>query len=157
MFTYDEYFCRACHKRFTDQNELDAPSSHRPETYTVGLPKIWVSAILSGLGVGMGQFYNGDTLKGMVFFVGFLLISFGYLVTQYNTPLFFGIWALAIIEGLYTSRRIGRCERSYGGVSYLLYAELGLLGLVALLHIMTGEPDIVYMGKLFPAVGLWVG
>jgi hypothetical protein len=157
MFTYDEYFCRACHKRFTDQNDLDAPSSHKPETYYVGLPKLWVTAILSVLGVGLGQFYNGDTYKGAAFFIGFLLVSFSYFTTPYHTQLFLGIWALATIEALYTSRRISICERTYGGASYLLYAELGLLGLVALLHTLTGEPDMLYMAKLFPAVGLWIG
>ncbi len=157
MFTYDEYFCRACHRKFTDQNELDAPSSHRPEIYIVGLPKIWVSLILSCIGVGLGQFYNGDTIKGILFFLSFLLISFGYIVTPYNRELYIGIWVVALIEALYTTRRISRCERSYAGISYPFYAVLGLLALVAILHILTGEPDMQYMAKLFPAAGLLMG
>ena len=70
MFTYDEYFCRACHRKFTDQNELDAPSSHKPEIYVVGLPKTGITLVLSFIGVGLGQFYNGDTIKGILFFQG---------------------------------------------------------------------------------------
>lgn len=157
MFTYDECFCRACHRKFTDQNELDSPSSHKPDTYIVGLPKIWVSAILSVLGVGLGQFYNGDTLKGAVFFIGFLLISFGYILIPYRRELFIAIWAVATIEAIYTSSKISRCERSYDGASFLLYAELCMLGLVALLHALTGEPDMLYIAKLFPAIGVWIG
>jgi hypothetical protein len=157
MFTYDEYFCRACHRRFTDQNELDAPSSHKADTFIVDLPKIWVSAILSVIGVGLAQFYNGDTLKGSAFFIAFLITSFGYFATPYHTQIFLGIWALATIEALYSTWRISRCERSYDRASYLLYAELCLLGLVALLHVLTGEPDIQYMAKLFPAIGVWMG
>jgi TM2 domain-containing membrane protein YozV len=157
MVTYDEYFCRACHKRFTDQNDLDLPANHKAEAYVVQLPKAWVAAILSCLGPGLGQFYNGDTIKGIVFFVGFLFVSFGYYVSSYHTQILVGIWIVALLEALYTSERIAWCKRSYGGVSYLLYAELGLLGLVALLHFLTGEPNIQYMAKLFPVVGLWIG
>jgi hypothetical protein len=157
MFTYDEYFCRACHRKFTDQNELDAPSNHKPETYVVGLPKIWVSLTLSCIGVGLGQFYNGDSLKGTVFFIGFLLISFGYVITPYQTQLFYGIWIASVLEALYTTRKISRCERSYAGPSIVLYGELALFGLVALLYVLTGEPDLQYLAKLFPAVGVWMG
>ena len=157
MFTYDEYFCRACHRKFTDQNALDAPSSHKPEIYVAGLPKIGITLVLSFIGVGLGQFYNGDTTKGILFFLSFLLISFGYIATPYNSQIFLGIWIVAIIEALYTSRKISRCERSYAGISYPFYAELGLLALVAGLHILTGEPNMVYLAKLFPAVALGMG
>jgi hypothetical protein len=157
MVTYDEYFCRACHKRFTDQNDLNAPSSHQPETYIVGLPKIWVSAVLSCIGPGLGQFYNGDSLKGTGFFIGFLLISFGYIPTPYHTQLVLGIWIASLLEAIYSTRRISRCERSYNGPSVVLYGELALFGLVALLYVLTGEPDLQYLAKLFPAVGLVIG
>jgi TM2 domain-containing membrane protein YozV len=156
MVSYDEYFCRACHKRFTDLNELDAPSRERPEEYIVAFPKLWISALLSCIGLGLGQFYNGDTIKGITFFLAFLLISFSYIVTPYHNLLYLGIWAAATIEALWSARRINRCERSYSGIGYPLYVELALLGLVAGLHAMTGEPDLVYMAKLFPAVGLWM-
>lgn len=156
MFTYDEYFCRACHRRFTDQNMLDAPSSQKPEEYIVDLPKLWVSALLSCIGVGPGQFYNGDTVKGILLFLGFLAVSFGYIVTPYNHLISLGIWIIATIDALGTARRIGRCEREYTGISYPLYAVLALFALVAGLHALTGEPDIQYMAKLFPAIGLWM-
>jgi TM2 domain-containing membrane protein YozV len=157
MFTYDEYFCRACHRKFGDPYESNAPSSHRPDVYVVALPKLYFSAALSVLGVGLGQFYNGDTLKGVAFFLAFLLVSFGYIVTPYQPQLFFGIWIAAMIEALYSAQQISVCKRSYAGISRLLWAELALLGLVALLHIMTGEPNLLYMGKLFPVVDLWMG
>jgi hypothetical protein len=157
MVSYDEYFCRACHKRFTDLNELDAPSRHQPDTYVVALPKVWMSAILSLIGPGLGQFYNGDSLKGTAFFLGFLLISFGYITTPYQTPIFYGIWILSFLEALYTTRRISRCERSYAGPSMALYGELILFGLVVLLYFMTGEPNLQYLAKMFPAMGLWMG
>ena len=157
MVSYDEYFCRACHKRFTDLNELDAPSIDQPEEFVVSLPKLWVSTLLSCIGVGAGQFYNGDTIKGITFFLAFLLVSFDYIVTPYNRMLYIGVWALATAEALWSAHRIGRCEIPYSGISYPLYAELALLGFVALLHVTTGQPDLAYMAKLFPSIGVWVG
>lgn len=157
MVSYDEYFCRACHRKFDDVSALDAPSQHKPEEFIVALPKTGISVVLAGIGVGAGQFYNGDTAKGIGFFVAFLLVSFGYIATPYQALLFYGIWAGSFIEALWSCRRINRCERSYGGASALLYPELALLGLVAVLHVLTGEPDMQYMAKLFPAVALAMG
>jgi hypothetical protein len=157
MFTYDEYFCRACHRRFGDPYDHNAPSSHQPEPYVVALPKLYASAILSVIGVGLGQFYNGDTIKGVLFFLGFMLISFGYIVTPYQPQLFFGIWIMAMIEALFSAQRISVCKRTYTGISRLLWVELALLGLVAGLHFLTGEPNLLYLGKLFPVVSLWLG
>lgn len=157
MVSYDEYFCRACHRKFEDVSALDAPSEHKPEEYIVSLPQAGISLLLSVFGVGLGQFYNGDTLKGIGFFIAFLLVSFDYVRTPYQALLFFGIWIAALLEALWSCRRISRCERSFGGRSYLLYLELALLGLVAVLYLSTGEPDIQYMAKLFPAVALGAG
>ena len=156
MVSYDEYFCRACHKRFTDLAELDAPSSVKPEEYVVSLPRLWISAILSCIGVGLGQFYNGDTIKGIIFFLGFLAVSFGYIATPYHNLLYIGIWIVATADALWSTRRISLCERTYAGISYPLYALLALFALVAGLYVMTGEPDMIYMAKLFPAIGLWM-
>jgi len=156
MFTYDEYFCRACHRKFTDQNALDAPSSVKPEEFIVNLPKIWVCALLSVIGVGLGQFYNGETVKGIVFFLAFLAISFGYIATPYHNLIYIGIWVLATVEALWSTRQISRCERSYAGISYPLYALLALFALVAGLHALAGEPDLMYMAKLFPSIGVWM-
>jgi FtsH-binding integral membrane protein len=157
MVSYDEYFCRSCHKRFTDQNELDAPSTRKPDTYVVSVRRAYLSAFLSLIGVGLGQFYNGDRLRGLAFFLGFIAISFNIITTQYQTFLFYGIWLAALAEALWSSRRINRYERPFGGVSYLLYALLGMFGLIVALHIVTGEPDLVYLGRVFPLVRLYSG
>jgi len=157
IVTYDEYFCRACHKRLTDQDQLDAPSTHTPETYVVGLRRISVSAVLAITGVGLAQFYNGDTLKGVEFFCAFLLVSFGgFGGSQYHTLLYFGCWIAATCEGIFSAWRINTFKRSFSGKSYLLWAELGLLSLVVLLHLATGIPGMEYLGKFFPVVNLWM-
>jgi TM2 domain-containing membrane protein YozV len=157
MVSYDEYFCRACHKRFTDLNDLDAPSKHRPDTFVVSLPNIYVSVILSAAGVGLGQFYNGDTLKGIVFFLGFLLVSFGYLVTPFYNQLFFGIWLVAIADATWSSWNLSRCRRSYAGISYAFYVLIALYLLILGLHFSTGLPDTSYLERIFPAAYVYFG
>lgn len=155
MVTYDEYFCRACHKRLPDQDQLEAPSHHAPETYIVGLNRVYFSALLSIAGVGLGQFYNGDTIKGIIFSLAFLFIAFSDLGgARYHTTLYFGIWIAAACEGIFSSWQINQYRRSYAGKSLLLWAELGFLSLIVLLHFGTGIPDITYLDKFFPLMNL---
>ena len=157
IVTYDEYFCRACHKRILDQDQLDAPSTHTPETYVVGLRRTYFSALLAVAGVGLVQFYNGDTLKGLGFFCAFLLVSFGgFGGSQYHTILYFGIWIAATCEGIFSSWQINQYKRSFSGKSYFLWAELGFLFLVVLLHFATGIPEVDYLSKIFPLMNLWM-
>jgi hypothetical protein len=155
-----EYFCRSCHKRFTDQSVLDAPtmSTSHPDTYVVAVRHVSVSGILSVTGVGLGQLYNGDTLKGLAFFLAFIAVSFNIITLPYQTLFFYGIWLAAVAEALWSARRINRYERPFsGGASYLLYGLLAVYGLIVVLHFMTGEPTLGYMGRVFPAVKIWMG
>ena len=155
MVSSGEHFCRSCHKKFSDQNEPEVPSSRQSDTYVVAVRKTWLAAILSITGVGLGQFYNGDTLKGLAFGFAFIFVSFGIVGGKYRIVLFFGIWILAIVEALLSARHINRYERSFGGVSYLLYAELAVLAGIVMLHLYTGLPDMDYLMKLFPVLNLW--
>jgi hypothetical protein len=157
IVTYDEYFCRACHKRLTDQDQLDAPSTRTPETYVVGLRRTYFSAVLAVAGVGLAQFYNGDTLKGLGFFCAFLLVAFGGIGgIRYHTVLYFGCWIAASCDGIFSAWQINQYKRAYAGKSYLLWAELGFLSLVVLLHFATGIPGVEYLAKIFPLMNLWM-
>lgn len=157
IITYDEYFCRACHKRLPDQQNLDAPSTIRPETYIVSGRNPFIAGALSLISPGLGQFYNGDTLKGLAFFAGFIAVSFGIIGMEYRTPLFFGIWIAGIIEAVWATRRISHYERPFNGTSYFLYALLALFALIGALHLLTGQPDTTYLAKIFPPVVLVAG
>jgi TM2 domain-containing membrane protein YozV len=154
MITYDEYFCRACHTRLKYPHDLDAPSSLTPETYVVEIRKTWLSALFSVFAAGTGQFYNGDTLKGLTFFFAFLSVSFGYIETEYRTALYFGIWGAAVVEALWSAQRINHYKRPFAGTSYLLYAMLVFLALIVWLHLYTGLPDMEYLRKFFPVMEL---
>jgi|WetSurMetagenome_2_1015567.scaffolds.fasta_scaffold61134_2 hypothetical protein len=158
IVTDGEYFCRSCHKRFTDQDVLDAPSlAGRADTYVVTVRKPYISALLSATGAGLGQLYNGDTFTGLAFFFGYIAVSFNIVTTQYQTILLTVIWIAAIAEALWSSSRINRYARPFHGVSYLLYLLVGLLALIVALHVMTGEPPMSYLARVFPLVHLWMG
>ena len=150
-----EYFCRSCHKRFTDMSVLDTPSTTvNPETYVVAVRHVPITGILSVIGPGLGQFYNGDTFRGLGFFLAFIAVSFNIVTTPYQAHLFYGIWLAAIAEALWSARRINRYERPFGGrASSLLYVMLMIYGLVVALHVLTGEPTLPYLGRVFPAGG----
>jgi TM2 domain-containing membrane protein YozV len=157
IITYDEFFCRACHKRLYDQQDFSAPSTLKPEILIVGIRNPFIAGGLSLICPGLGQFYNGDTLKGLAFFIGFIIVSFGIAGQDYRTLLFFGIWVAGIIEAVWSTRRINNYERAFSGTSYFLYALLAIFALIAGLHLWTGQPDTVYLAKLFPPVVLLTG
>jgi TM2 domain-containing membrane protein YozV len=161
IVTYDEFFCRACHKRLNDQQDFNAPSTVKPETYAVSARNLFITGILSAISPGPGQFYNGEALKGLLFFLAFIAISFDMIplsmVTESHQVFFYGIWVLAIIDALYSARQINHFARPCKGASWFLYPLLALYVLIVALHLYTGQPDIEYLAKLFPAVRLWAG
>jgi len=158
----DEYFCRACHKRLLDQQDFSAPSTVKAETYVVAGRNPFIAGILAFISPGLGQFYNAETLKGLLFFLAFIAISFDMIavdiLTRFHAVFFFGIWALGILDALYSSWQINHFVKPcITGASWFLYVLLVLFGLVVALYLYTGQPDIQYLAKLFPAAGLWKG
>ncbi|MFA6225981.1 MAG: hypothetical protein WC620_07380 [Methanoregula sp.] len=95
--------------------------------------------------------------KAWVFFCAFLFVAFSNIGgNQYHTVLYFGIWIAAACEGIFSSWQISQYKRSFSGKSYFLWAELGFLSLVVLLHFATGIPEVVYLSKMFPLMNLWL-
>lgn len=162
IITYDEFFCRACHKRLYDQQDFDAPSPVRAETFIVAVRNPWIAGILSFVSPGLGQFYNAETVKGLVFFLAFIVISFDMIAADilaaYHAVFFFGIWVLGIIDAFYSAWQISHFVKPCTtGASFLLYILLVLYAFIVGLHLYTGQPDIQYLGRLFPAIGFWTG
>jgi FtsH-binding integral membrane protein len=154
IITYDEFFCRACHKRLTDQQNFDVSSDRKPELLVIPGRKTYLAALFAIFGVGLGQFYNGDTIKGLAFGIAFLLVSFGIAGNQYHTILFFAIWALATGDAIWSARRINQYKRTFAGTSYLLYACIFILGAIVALYLYAGQPDMDYLRKLLPILNL---
>lgn len=161
IITYDEFFCRACHKRLYDQQDFNAPSTVKPEAYAVSVRNPFIAGGLSLISPGLAQFYNGNTLKGLLFFLAFIAISFDMIplsmVTGNHQVFFYGIWILAIIDALYSAWQINHLARPCKGASWFLYPLLALYVFIVALHLYTGQPDITYLGKLFPPVILGTG
>jgi len=161
IITYDEFFCRACHKRLHDQQDFNAPSTVKPEAYVVSARNLFIAGILPAISPGPGQFYNGEALKGFLFFLAFIAISFDMIplrvVTENHQVFFYGIWVLGIIDALYSARQINRFARPCTGASWFLYPLLALYVLIVALHLYTGQPDIEYLAKLFLGVSLIMG
>jgi hypothetical protein len=155
MITFDEYFCRACHKRIDDQQNLDAPSNRTPGTCVVEMRRSWVTMLVSVIFPGLGQFYNGDTAKGLLFNAAFMILSFGSIGGPRRILLILGVWILALVEALLSSWRINSYRRPGCGTSYLLWIELAVLGAIVAMHLYTGLPDNDYLGKLLPAAYLF--
>ncbi len=157
IITYDEFFCRACHKRLYDQQDFDAPSTAKPETIVISVRNPFIAGLLSLISPGLGQFYNGDTLKGLAFLLAFVAVSFSMVLPEYRTPLFFGIWIAGILEAIWTTRRISHFEHPFTRASYLLWALLGFYALIVVLHLLTGQPDTTYLARFLPPVVLISG
>lgn len=155
IITYDEFFCRACHKRLEDQQDLTVPSvAGRAETYVVSVRNPFLAAILAIISPGLGQFYNGETLKGICIFLAFMAVSFDIVTVPYRQAVFIGIWIAGIAEAFWSARRINHFSRSFSGTSYLLYAMLAVYALIVGLFLYTGQPDVAYLARLFPPVAL---
>lgn len=132
-------------------------AGRQEDTCVVAVRRPWLSALLSAAGPGLGQLYNGDTLTGLAFFLAYIVVSFSIVTTHYQTVLLSVIWIAAFAEALWSASRINRYERPFAGVSYLLYALLALYALIVVLHVLTGEPDLAYLARVFPVVHLWMG
>jgi TM2 domain-containing membrane protein YozV len=150
IITYDEYFCRACHTRLTDQLNLDAPGRMRPDTYVVPARRRGLSFLLSLAFPGLGQFYNGETLKGLAFGIAWMIISFGSIGGKYQLVLLFGIWIAAHAEALISALRINSYVRPFSKTSFMLWIGLAVLGALVLMHLYTGLPGLDYLQKIFP-------
>jgi len=152
IITYDEYFCRACHTRLTDQLNLDVPTSARPETYVVPGRRLWLSLILSAIFPGLAQFYNGDTLRGVAAAVIFLVVSFGNLGGSSHTALLLGVWALIAAEACFSAWQVNNYRRPFTGTGIAFWLVIVILGGIVLVHLYTGLPGMAYLEKFFPAL-----
>jgi len=157
IITYDEYFCRACHRKLTDQLNLDTPTSARPETYVVPGRILLLSLVLSAFFPGLAQFYNGDTLKGVAASLVFLIVSFGNFGGASHPLVLFVVCAGIAAEGLFSAWRVNTYQRPFAGTSRLLWAGLAVLAILILLHLYIGLPETAYLEKFFPALYFWAG
>ena len=124
----DDNFCFLCLRPF------EAP----PDPACLDLSKTkWrnplVAAALSLVGVGLGQFYNGETIKGLIFLMGvlgaLLLIP---VYTAFDLRIVMAIiWVMAILDAYLSSKKINLLKKQFRKKSILFWPEVAILVIVA--------------------------
>ena len=152
VVTAEDLFCRACHTRFELRGAETDPTRMQnvPQGSVLNLRSPALSVLFSGALMGLGQFYNGDLVKGIIFNAAYLPVVFGFGVFPFHVPALAGIWILSLIDAGVTSWRINHLEKEYAGPNLLFWAGLALLiGLVAW-YVVSGDA-LVFLRKLVPA------
>jgi len=137
VITSEDFFCRACHKRFdlrgaeTDPTKL-APL---PEGSVLSLRNPAIAALLSLCGTGLGQFYNGDLLKGLAFCAA--MTGAAMLPPAITNPvvpvslIFIAVWGVSVVDAALSAWRINRLVKEFSGPSLLFAAELFIIAALA--------------------------
>ncbi len=143
--TAEDYFCRACHKRFelrgaeTDPTKLAA----LPEGSVLSLRNPVLAALLSACGIGLGQFYNGDLLKGLAFCILWLGAGmFPSVMANPAVPAFWimaAVWGVTIVDAPLSAWRINRLAKEFSGGSLLFFVELALMTGLAIWYLTGGD------------------
>jgi len=156
--TSEDFFCRACHKRFelrgaeTDATRLAA----LPDSSVLNLRNPALAAILSVFGIGFGQFYNGDLAKGLAFNAIYLAgaglqIAPGNSSTQYIFWVMAGIWGVSLLDAPLSAWRINRLVKGFSGPSLLFWTEFAILAGLAGWYIVFGTVSY-WTGLVCPVV-----
>ena len=150
-----DLFCRSCHKLFPEKDTLFVPGTKKPpEMVIVSSRNPILSGLFSVLGIGLGQYYNGDTLKGILITAFFILVSFGLPGYEYDRVLFFGIWCIGILDAIISAVRINRLKRSFGGTSPLFWIDFVILAIVLILVASQAREVPLVLRNLFPLVNV---
>lgn len=153
IVTSEDFFCRACHRRFelrgaeTDPTKLAAV----PEGSVLSLRNPLLSAFLACAGPGLGQFYNGDTLKGLVVNAIYLPVVFGYLQLPVAYWLVIVTWGISLLDAPVTSWRINHLATDFSGPSLLFWAGLAILTGLLAWYLVSGEA-LVWLTKFSPVL-----
>jgi len=103
----EDNFCVECRRTFVDPPVDQAPHEIQPREYTAS-QNPWVSSILSVFCIGLGQFYNGDAIKGLGFVA--LTITAYFVLPQFIhiNPwiVIVVIWIIAIADAYRTAHRV---------------------------------------------------
>ena len=127
-------YCRSCRRTFDGSRSEDTTA----EPPRLDLSKDeWrnplAAAGLSFVGIGLGQFYNGETLKGILALAGVLGLPLLLLVWTTIDPFIpvILVWTLAILDAYLSARKINRLQKTFLHKSLLFWPETACLILIA--------------------------
>lgn len=143
--TSEDYFCRACYKRFELRGAETDPTilAALPEGSVLSLRNPVLAALFSACGIGLGQFYNGDLGKGLVFCAAWLggamlpSATADPPLTVFWIPAI--IWGVSLIDAPLSAWRINRLVKEFSGPSLLFSLEIALLAGLAGGYLLGGD------------------
>ncbi|OPY37149.1 MAG: hypothetical protein A4E35_01613 [Methanoregula sp. PtaU1.Bin051] len=151
--TSEDFFCRACHKRFELRGAETDPTKMAtlPEGSVLDLRNPFLAGVFSFIGMGLGQFYNGDTVKGLLLNAIYLPAVLGYIGFPYLSWILIGAWVVSIADAPISSWRINHLATDFKGPSLLFWVELAILILLFGWYLVSGEA-FAFIQKMYPAV-----
>jgi hypothetical protein len=154
--TSEDYFCRACYRRFELRGAETDPTKliTLPEGSILSLRNPVLATLLSFLGIGLGQFYNGDWGKGLAFcaaWLGALVLPSVLAIPAVPQPWILGVmWGISLIDAPLSAWRINRLVKEFSGPSLFFFAELLIIAGLALWYFAGGDA-MSWAGFISPA------
>lgn len=146
---HDGGYCRSCRRTFDGTTEEAPAAPHELDLSKDRWQNPWAAALMSLAGLGLGQFYNGDTVKGLLFFAGvagLLLLLPLYTTVDLLAPVLL-FWAAAVADAFLCARKINRLQKKFQKKSILFWPEVAcLLVIASCLVIATVMPQIAAHG-----------
>jgi TM2 domain-containing membrane protein YozV len=127
------------------------------KTYNPDDKKPWIAALLSLVGLGLGQFFNGETAKGILFFILAIaaFIMGGPLLSVDPLLLLAVIWVIAVFDAFMSAKKINCLEKPFSRKSALFWPEVGLLAVIAVLIVFSSVfPMVTAQGVTLTAGAL---
>jgi len=135
------------HMNLFQQQERIAKEEHKDP---VEFPDPVLAVIFAIAGVSLGQFYNGHSLRGLVWVAGGIAVFFLILEKILIAPAGFFFLAVCAIDAYYTAHEIRNRKIRFMGTSSLFWVELMLfialgmaLGITNVMQILSVNGTIV--------------
>ena len=129
---YNDNYCFSCQRTF-EVPEPEKSSHPRLDLSKDEWRKPWLSAAMSAAGVGLGQLYNGEAIKGLVFISLFLGALLGLPLYTTIDPLLIVpvIWAGAILDAYLSAGKINQLQKEFRKKSIWFWPEVAVLAFLA--------------------------
>lgn len=146
---HNENYCRSCRRTFDGTRAEEAAAPHELDLSKERWQNPWAAALMSLAGLGLGQFYNGETVKGILFFAGvaglLLLLPLWTAIDPFILILL--VWAVAIADAFLGAQKINRLQKTFRKKSLLFWPEVTCLLLIACcLVVAAAAPHVAARG-----------
>jgi len=125
---YRDNYCYACDRTFGDLEPQDTDHP-RLDLSKEEWRKPWAAAVLSAAGIGLGQFYNGETAKGVLFLAGVLGAPLVLPVFTPFDPVFVMavVWAAAVADAWLSAGKINQLQKKFTNKSPLFWPGIACI------------------------------